>query len=280
MCKATGWLGAQDEYGFTVYVKNGKNYDVYRCRAKHDENGELVKTSIKEIYSKAWIVPTPANVKNLPEKLHHNTTTHVDKYGNWIFAGDTWKDGLMRKLYYYDDGYDAAEDKAVDEVCQKAVSINNKAMVSDAISSIPGMIVALLIKICWLLLVVYLILLLFKREWAYRPFNRYAGRRITPYGLFCKAQLHGFVPVALLFLPSLILVGSVTKHPESKDATVWAVMMLLGLALCVGYCCLFVKRKSAEIGRKNATAIIAFAVWSGLPLWQSLPLLSLRYGLP
>lgn len=263
--KACGNFGENGEYGFTVYALEGKYYSVYHIKAKRDDDGKLVKNVGKETNQKSNIKFT-YNDKRLPDHLRHNTTTHLDSHGNWIFAGDTWKDGLVREIYYYNDGYDAQEDAAVDEVIKSALSQYETDSVTSYFTNIPVMIVALVIKVCWLALVIYLVLLLFKRELAYRPFNRYAGRRVTPYGLFSKTQLHGIIPVALLFVPSLLFFGTVTVRLESKNAFVWSIMMLASIALSVGYCWMFVKRKSAEIGCKTATAIIAFAVWSILAL--------------
>ena len=263
--KASGFFGENGEYSFAVYVPENESHSVYHVRAKRDEDGNLVKTSTKTTYQIAEFKLTYNN-KKLPDHLRHNRTSHVDSHGNWIFAGDTWKDGLIREIAYYDDGYDAQEDAAVDEIVKSAPSLYNKDSVQSYVKGIPAMIVGLLIKVGWLLMVIYLILLLFKREWAYRPFNRYAGRRVTPYGLFSKTQLQGIVPVVLLFGPCLLFSGSLTTKVGSKEMVVWALSMLFGLALSVAYCWIFVKRKSDEIGRKTATAIIAFAVWSILAL--------------
>lgn len=263
--KAVGRFGDNGEYFFTVYALEGKYCSVYHARAEINDDGELVKTVAKETNQRSGRIITYTN-KKLPGTLRHNTTTHVDSHGNWIFAGDAWKKGLVREMYYYDDGYDKKEDAAVDEVIRNSLQQYKTDTVSSYVTGIPVMIVGLIIKFVWLLLVIYLILLLFKRELAYRPFNRYAGRRVTPYGLFSKTQLHGIIPVALLYVPSLVMLGTVIKAEWNSDVLQWSFVMLISLALSVGYCCLFVKRKSAEIGRKTATAIIAFAVWSVLAL--------------
>lgn len=264
--KAKGNFFQNGEYGFEVYALEGKSsYAVYQTRAKHNEDGKLVKSVMKESYSRAAFKFTFMQ-KTLPEYLHHNTTSHVDNHGNWVFAGDAWKPGLVRKMYYYNDGYNEQEDAALNKIIEDTLKQHKTDSAMSYVTGIPVFVVALIIKLGFLLLIIYLILLLFKREWAYRPFNRYAGRRVTPYGLFCKAQLHGFIPVALLFLPTLILFGTLTKQVESNGVVAWAWVLLFSLALSVGYCWLFVKRKKAEIGRKTATAIIAFAVWSVLAL--------------
>ena len=263
--KASGQFKPQGEYFFSVYVKDGKYYNTYNTQAILDKDGKLETTVAKKPNQMSVFRFLYGN-KKIPEKLRHNNTTHVDKYGNWIYAGDWFKEGLIRKLYYYDDGYDAEEDARIDEICRNAPSQHNDEQITQAFQAIPVYIVGLIIKFCWLLLVVYLLLLLFKREWAYRPFNSYAGRRVTPYGLFCKTQLHGIIPVVLLFLPSLLIFGTLAMAEWNGDAFQWSLVMIVSLALSLAYCRLFVKRKSPEIGRKTAIAIIAFAVWSVLAL--------------
>lgn len=263
--KATGYFNAQGEYSFAVYVKEDKYYSIYTTQAKLNGNGELVTTVAKSPNQRSGFNFSYGQ-KNLPEKLLHNSTTHIDKYGNWIYAGSWFKEGIIRKLYYYDDGYDEAEDARIDEICKNTLKQNNEEQIIGSIMVIPVYIVGLTIKICWLLLVIYLLLLLFKRELAYRPFNNYAGRRVTPYGLFSKTQLHGIVPVMLLFGPSLLMFGTITKAEWNSDVFMWSLVMIVSLALSLAWCWMFVKRKSVEIGRKTAIAIIAFAVWSILAL--------------
>lgn len=263
--RACGNFLEDGEYTLTAYEKDGKNFNVYHIHAKHNEQGDLETTTTKD-NNQRWKITFLYDDKKVPEYLYHNSTTHLDKYGNWIFAGAAWKDGIVRKMYYYDDGYDAEEDARVDEICKNEIERYKSDKLKSSIQAIPSTIVviavALIIKICWLLLVVYLLLLLFKREWAYRPFNRYAGVRVTPRGLFCKTQLHGIIPVLLLFGPSLIMFGTITKAEWNGDVFQWSLVMIGSLALSLVWCWMFVKRKAAEIGRKPAIAIIAFAVWS------------------
>lgn len=273
-------------YSLSVYVKKGKDFEGISTGARIDKDGQLKVYGIRE-NDYSW-VPTP-KYRNVSESLRHNTTSHVDRYGNWIFAGEPYRDGIVRKIYYYDDGYDAEEDKWVDEAIAAGVKMSKEARAFKP-SMIIVFIVAFAIKAIWLLLMVYLVLLLFKRRWAYGVFNRWAHTHITPSGLFCKAQLHGIIPVVLLFAPSFLMFGKIALRESEANVVTWAWVLVGSLLLCLTWCYAVVCYKSRTMPRHTAAAMVGFGVWSILTLvavvaivvvlaWVAIVLLFLGFGL-
>lgn len=278
---------AQGCYALSVYVKNGKYYDRIETGAKLDANGKLETFGARQT-NQFWKIPTPT-YRNVPEKLRHNITTHIDRYGNWIYAGEAYRDGVLRKIYYYDDGYNADEDKWVDDAIASAIKQSKEAEAFKP-SYIVVIIVAMAIKIVWALLVVYLIALLIKRRWAYNLFDKWAKAQITPTGFFSKAQLHGIIPVLLLFAPSFLFFGKLALRETESNVVVWSWVMIGSLLLSLAWCYAVVLRKSRTMPKRMAAAIVGFGVWSILALvaliaiivvlvWVAIVLAFLCFGL-
>lgn len=286
--KAIGTMpDAQGCYSLSIYVKDGKYYDHIVTGARLDANGELETFGTRQT-NQLWKIPNP-KYRNVPEKLRHNITTHVDRYGNWIYAGEPYRDGVLRKIYYYDDGYNADEDKWLDGAIASGIKWSKEA---DAFkpSYIIVFIVARTIQIIWLLLVIYLVSLLVKRRWAYGLFDKWAKAPITPAGFFCKAQLYGIIPVLLLFAPSFLIFGKLLLRETSADVVTWSWVMIGSLFLCLAWCYAVVLYKSRMMPKRMAAAIVGFGVWSILALvaliaiivvlvWVAIVLAFLGFGL-
>ncbi len=276
---------AQGCYTLSVYVKSGENYNHILSGARINADGELETFGTRQPNQLWKIIP---KYQNVSDELRHNTTTHIDRYGNWIYAGEPYRDGILRKIYYYDDGYDATEDKWVDAAIASATNWSKEAE-AFKISSIPVYIVALLIKFVWLLLVIYLVLLLVRRRKVYDIFDKMANAPITPKGFFCKTQLYGIIPVLLLFAPSFLMFGKLLFRETEANVETWALVMLGSLLLSFVWCYITVKHKSRTMPKKMAAAMVFFGVWSILALvaliaivvvliWVAIVLLFVGFG--
>lgn len=245
-----------------TYVRKGEEmFSSYKTEAKLNANGEL-KTKHSPLHLNMWKA-SPQRYTNAPDRLKHNTTTHIDKHGNWFIGFDWRHEGMWRKLYYFEDAFDAEEDAWLDEVAaaaMKEVDAKQEFRNSSSLLIYGKMLQGLMFT-----LVLYVIALIFFRRKVYAVIDSWAQAHITPRGFFSRSMLLGLLPFSLFVLPMYCAFGN-----GVLDEINWPTSYLMpwtffaGVVLSIVGCLVLIAIKARTMPRRLATSIVLFGFWSDL----------------
>ena len=251
-------------FWLNTYVRKGKDkFSSYKTEAKLDANGELQITN-KPLHLNMVSVG-PQRYTNAPDHLKHNTTSHIDKHGNWFIAFDWRHEGMWRKLYYFEDAFDAKEDAWLDEVATAAMKeVDAK---QEFKSSSTLLIYGKMLQALMLTLVLYVIALIFFRRKVYAAIDKLAHAHITPRGFFSRSMLLGLLPFGLFLLPMYCAFGNdVLNEINRPTSYLMPWMFFAGVALSTVGCLVLIAIKRRTMPKRLATSIVLFGFWSDLAI--------------